>query len=110
MSAERILKVGDVMVSEPNIFYGPHIAGPEGCTTFEIFSNHAASHEAVLDLAGTTVKFDVAKPGEFKRMMEAQREAENPPLDRPSSQTGRSSMEKVGLGRQSNFRGYSRYE
>src|SRR5215471_12159526 len=49
---ERILKVGDVMVSQPNIFYGPHVAGPEGCTTFEIFSNHTASHEAILELAG----------------------------------------------------------
>lgn len=75
---ERILKTGDVMVSEPNVFYGPHVAGPEGCTTFEIFSNHAASHEAVLDLAGTIVKFDVAKPGEFTRMMEAQRQAPKP--------------------------------
>ena len=27
------------MISEPGIAYGPHIAGPEGCTTFEIFSN-----------------------------------------------------------------------
>lgn len=69
---ERILKVGDVMVSEPNVLYGPHVAGPEGCTTFEIFSNHHASHEAILDLAGQVVKFDVAQPGEFKRMMEAQ--------------------------------------
>jgi hypothetical protein len=69
----RILKVGDVMVSEPNIFYGPHVAGPEGCTTFEIFSNHSASYEAILDLAGGVVKFDVSKPGEFRRMMEAQR-------------------------------------
>ena len=75
---ERILKVGDVMVSEPNIFYGPHVAGPEGCTTFEIFSNHAASHEAILDLAGSRVKFDVSKPGEFRRMMEAQRAIRNP--------------------------------
>jgi hypothetical protein len=70
---ERILKVGDVMVSEPNIFYGPHVAGPEGCTTFEIFSNHHASHEAILELAGTATKFDVSQPGEFRRMMEAQR-------------------------------------
>lgn len=70
---ERILKAGDVMVSEPNIFYGPHVAGAEGCTTFEIFSNHAASHEAILELAGRAVKFDVSQPGEFTRMMEAQR-------------------------------------
>jgi hypothetical protein len=70
---ERILKVGDVMISEPNVFYGPHVAGPEGCTTFEIFSNFAASHEAILEVAGKAVKFDVARPGEFRQMMEAQR-------------------------------------
>jgi anti-sigma factor ChrR (cupin superfamily) len=75
---ERVLKVGDVMVSEPTIFYGPRVAGPEGCTTFEIFSNYAASHEAILDLAGSRVKFDVSKPGEFKRMMEAQRAIRKP--------------------------------
>ena len=69
---ERMLKIGDVMVSEPNTFYGPHIAGPDGCTTFEIFSNHHASHEAILDIAGTIAKFDVSQPGEFQRMMEAQ--------------------------------------
>ncbi len=69
---DRILKVGDVMVSEPNTFYGPHIAGPEGCTTFEIFSNHHASHEAILDIAGTVHKFDVSKPGAFQEMMVAQ--------------------------------------
>jgi hypothetical protein len=69
----RILKVGDVMVSEPKIFYGPHVASPEGCPTFEIFSNHSASYEAILDLAGGVVKFDVSKPGEFRWMKEAQR-------------------------------------
>ncbi len=69
---EKVLKVGDVMVSEPNIFYGPHVAGPEGCTTFEIFSNHTASHEAILEVAGSVMKFDVSKPGEFHQMMEAQ--------------------------------------
>jgi anti-sigma factor ChrR (cupin superfamily) len=75
---ERILKVGDVMFSEPKSFYGPHVAGPEGCTTFEIFSNHAASHEVVLDLANGVAKFDVSKPGEFKRMMEAQQASRKP--------------------------------
>ena len=37
---ERILQPGDVMISEPGVAYGPHIAGPEGCTTFEIFTDH----------------------------------------------------------------------
>jgi hypothetical protein len=34
----RVLKAGDVMVSEPGEFYGPHVAGPEGCLSAEIFS------------------------------------------------------------------------
>jgi anti-sigma factor ChrR (cupin superfamily) len=70
---ERILKVGDVMISEPNIAYGPHVAGPEGCTTFEIFSNHRASHMATLHLPNGPAEFDLTVPGEFRRMMEAQR-------------------------------------
>lgn len=36
---ERVLQPGDVMVSEANEFYGPHTAGPEGCTTVEVFSS-----------------------------------------------------------------------
>jgi len=70
---DRVLKVGDVMISEPNVPYGPHVAGAEGCTTFEIFSNHKASHMATLHLKGGPVDFDVSQPGEFRRMMEAQR-------------------------------------
>lgn len=36
---ERVLQPGDVMVSAANEFYGPHVAGPEGCTTVEVFSS-----------------------------------------------------------------------
>jgi len=36
---ERVLQPGDVMVSEPDEFYGPHVAGPDGCTTIEVFSS-----------------------------------------------------------------------
>jgi hypothetical protein len=34
----RVLTPGDVMVSQPGEFYGPHVAGPEGCLSAEIFS------------------------------------------------------------------------
>lgn len=34
----RVLSCGDVMVSQPGEFYGPHVAGPEGCLSAEIFS------------------------------------------------------------------------
>jgi anti-sigma factor ChrR (cupin superfamily) len=39
---ERVLGPGDVSVSGPNEYYGPHVAGPEGCVTVEIFSRAAA--------------------------------------------------------------------
>ena len=32
----RVLRPGDVMVSEPGMMYGPHIAGPEGVMTVEV--------------------------------------------------------------------------
>lgn len=33
----RFLTVGDVMVAKEGEMYGPHRAGPEGCTTIEVF-------------------------------------------------------------------------
>jgi len=65
---ERVLKPGDIMISEPGISYGPHIAGPEGCTTFEIFSNHKASYVTLLDLPGGRVECDVSTPEGQERM------------------------------------------
>lgn len=32
------LTPGYVMLTEPNVYYGPHVAGPDGCVTVEIFS------------------------------------------------------------------------
>jgi hypothetical protein len=36
-AGDRTLVPGDVMVAKPGEWYGPHIAGPEGCTTAEVF-------------------------------------------------------------------------
>ena len=44
---ERVLQPGDVMVSAANEFYGPHVAGPEGCTTIEVFSSIVGVGNAV---------------------------------------------------------------
>jgi hypothetical protein len=33
----KVLGPGDVMTAVPGEFYGPHVAGPEGCTTVEVF-------------------------------------------------------------------------
>jgi len=33
-----VLRSGDIMVSQPRVYYGPHVAGSEGCLSAEIFS------------------------------------------------------------------------
>ena len=38
-SDARVLRVGDVMTSKADELYGPKRAGPEGCTTIEIFGD-----------------------------------------------------------------------
>jgi|SRR6266540_6443587 hypothetical protein len=70
---ERILKTGDVMISEPGIAYGPHVAGPEGCTTFEIFSNHKASYVTLLDLPEGPVECDVSTAEGMQKMLDVMR-------------------------------------
>jgi anti-sigma factor ChrR (cupin superfamily) len=35
----RTLGPGDVMTASPGELYGPHVAGPEGCTTAEVFGS-----------------------------------------------------------------------
>lgn len=44
-NGETILGPGDTMISAPGEWYGPHIAGPEGSTTVEIFSKALADIE-----------------------------------------------------------------
>jgi anti-sigma factor ChrR (cupin superfamily) len=36
-AGERTLVPGDVMTARPGEWYGPHVAGPDGCTTAEVF-------------------------------------------------------------------------
>jgi len=45
----RVLQPGDVMVSPPDEFYGPHTAGIEGCTTIEFFSSITGTGNVVYD-------------------------------------------------------------
>ena len=59
---DRVLTVGDVMVSEPHVAYGPHIAGPEGCTTFEIFGSLKASHTPIFETPEGQVQIDASTP------------------------------------------------
>lgn len=46
---EAVLGPGDVMTTEPDQMYGPHTAGPDGCTTLEIFSTVAGSGQVIYD-------------------------------------------------------------
>src|SRR5260370_16977687 len=39
----RIAKVGDVFTADPGTLYGPHTAGPAGCTTIAFFSRPPAA-------------------------------------------------------------------
>jgi hypothetical protein len=72
---ERVLKPGDIMISDPGIAYGPHVAGSEGCTTFEIFSNHTASYVTLLDTPQGRVECDISTPEGMRKMQEIMVEA-----------------------------------
>jgi hypothetical protein len=57
---DRILTAGSVMYTEPGVLYGPHVAGPQGCTTFEICSEFSGGHRLLLeDEAGALVPFNM---------------------------------------------------
>jgi hypothetical protein len=58
----RILRPGDVMVSGPGEMYGPHVAGPEGATTFEIFSAFDASYRIIYDTPDGRVEVNGTDP------------------------------------------------
>ena len=47
----RTLLPGDVMLSRPGEFYGPHLAGPEGATTVEVFSSIQGTGNVVYETA-----------------------------------------------------------
>jgi len=72
---ERVLKPGDVMLSEPGIAYGPHRAGPEGCITFEIFTNHRASYVTLLDGPEGRVECDISTAEGMQKMQDLMRRA-----------------------------------
>jgi hypothetical protein len=46
---DMILGPGDVMVAHKGDAYGPHVAGPEGCRTLEIFSTLAGAHNILYE-------------------------------------------------------------
>jgi hypothetical protein len=58
----RIAGVGDVFTAEPGTLYGPHTAGPEGCTTIEFFSRLEAAYTLLYEGPdGEILEADVRK-------------------------------------------------
>jgi hypothetical protein len=61
---DRILYPGDVMTAEPNEMYGPKVAGPEGCTTVEVFSKAAGAINRITeDDSGVRTTFNLLIDG-----------------------------------------------
>lgn len=72
---DRVLTPGSIMISEPGVLYGPHVAGPEGCVTFEIFSTHDASHATMVEgAAGELEVCDLWTPEGARKMAQNARE------------------------------------
>lgn len=60
---DRILTAGSVMITEPGVLYGPHVAGREGCTTFEILSDYEGGNRLMLEVEpGKVVTFNMLAP------------------------------------------------
>jgi hypothetical protein len=72
---ERVLGPGDVMISEPGVAYGPHVAGPDGCTTVEVFTNYRASHVTLIETPDGLVECDLATAEGLQRMQDHMRAA-----------------------------------
>ena len=67
---EHILKAGDVMITEPGVAYGPHVAGPEGCTTFEFFTNYTSSHITMIEEPEGLVACDIATAAGLQKVQD----------------------------------------
>jgi hypothetical protein len=58
----RMANVGDTFTAEPGELYGPHTAGPEGCTTIEFFSRLEAAYTLLYEGPnGEILEADVRK-------------------------------------------------
>src|SRR5262249_35198763 len=58
----RILRLGDGMGSGSGGMYGSHVAGLDGATTFEIFSNFDASYRIIYDTPEGRVEVNGTDP------------------------------------------------
>jgi hypothetical protein len=51
---DDVLRAGDVMTARAGEFYGPKVAGPDGCVTAEVFAHQHASEPLYECADGTT--------------------------------------------------------
>ena len=61
-----VLGPGDAMTARPGEMYGPHVAGPEGCTTVEFFSSADGGFRVLCESDEGPRDFDVRR-GEMPR-------------------------------------------
>jgi hypothetical protein len=60
-AGDLILSPGDVMEAHRGELYGPHVIGPEGCKTLEVFGNRRGYHLLTFeDPSGQLVELDIA--------------------------------------------------
>jgi hypothetical protein len=57
-AGDRTLYPGDVMSARPGEWYGPHVAGPEGCTTAEVFGTLDGVFRVLAETADGHREFD----------------------------------------------------
>ncbi|HEY8217466.1 MAG TPA: hypothetical protein VIH82_10050, partial [Acidimicrobiia bacterium] len=53
----RVLEPGAVMTARPGELYGPHVAGPDGCTTVE-FSSQEGVYRVLCETDGGVREYD----------------------------------------------------
>jgi len=64
---DTVLGPGDVMVARSGEAYGPHIAGPDGCRTLEVFSTLAGAHHQMVETARGLVDIEYGTLGELEQ-------------------------------------------
>ena len=57
----RTLRPGDVMTARPGELYGPHVAGPDGCTTAEVFGSLEGVFRVLADGPDGVREYDFLK-------------------------------------------------
>jgi len=61
-TGDRVLFPGDIMYSGAHEFYGPKVAGPEGCTTLEVFATvTGASYRITEEADGSITSTNLVK-------------------------------------------------